>query len=67
MEDLKKIKQDGYYLSTPEYALMLGNISTEALRSRRPVGFELRASIIPVVKSIWWKSVRPGQVKEIRK
>ena len=37
MEDLKKMKQEGYYLSTPEFALML-NISTEALRSKRRRG-----------------------------
>ena len=50
MENLKKIKQDGYYISTPEFALML-NISTEALRSRRRRG-ELRANINSMVKSI---------------
>ena len=37
MEDLKDIKKDGFYISTPEYALML-NISTEALRSKRRRG-----------------------------
>jgi len=64
MEDLKKIKQDGYYLSTPEYALMLG-ISTEALRSRRRRG-ELEGEYKSCDKKYWWKSVHPKQVKEIR-
>jgi hypothetical protein len=54
MENLKKIKQDGYYISTPEFALML-NISTEALRSRRRRG-ELRANINSMVKSIGGKA-----------
>ena len=37
MADLKDIKKEGFYISTPEYALMLG-CSTEALRSRRRRG-----------------------------
>ena len=64
MDDLKKIKQEGYYLSTPEYALMLG-CSTEALRSRRR-RFELEGQYKSCGKKYWWKSVRPGQVKAIR-
>ena len=64
MEDLKKIKQDGFYISTPEYALMLG-CSTEALRSRRRRG-ELEGQYKSDGKKYWWKSVRPNQVKEIR-
>jgi len=64
MEDLKKIKQDGYYLSTPEYALMLG-ISTEALRSRRRRG-ELEGQFKSDGEKYWWKSLRPTTVKEIR-
>jgi len=64
MEDLKKIKQEGYYLSTPEFALMLG-ISTEALRSRRR-RFELEGQYKSCGKKYWWKSVRPNQVKAIR-
>ena len=64
MEDSKKIKQEGYYLSTPEFALMLG-ISTEALRSRRR-RFELEGQYKSDGKKYWWKSVRPNQVKEIR-
>jgi hypothetical protein len=64
MEDLKKIKQEGYYLSTPEFALML-NISTEALRSRRR-RFELEGQYKSCGKKYWWKSVRPNQVKAIR-
>jgi len=65
MEDLKKIKQDGYYLSTPEYALMLG-ISTEALRSRRRRG-ELEGQYKTDGEKYWWKSLRPDTVKNIRK
>ena len=53
MEDLKKIKQDGYYISTPEFALML-NISTEALRSRRRRG-ELRGQYKFDGKKYWWQ------------
>ena len=64
MEDSKKIKQEGYYLSTPEFALMLG-CSTEALRSRRRRG-ELEGQFKSDGKKYWWKSVRPSQVKEIR-
>ena len=64
MEDSKKIKQEGYYLSTPEFALMLG-ISTEALRSRRR-RFELEGQYKSCGKKYWWKSVRPNQVKAIR-
>ena len=64
MEDLKKIKQDGFYISTPEYALMLG-CSTEALRSRRRRG-ELEGQYKSDGIKYWWKSVRPDQVKEIR-
>ena len=64
MEDLKKIKQDGYYISTPEFALML-NISTEALRSRRRRG-ELRGQFKSDGKKYWWRSLRPDTVKKIR-
>ena len=64
MDDLKDIKKEGYYLSTPEFALMLG-ISTEALRSRRR-RFELEGQYKSCGKKYWWKSVRPNQVKEIR-
>jgi len=64
MEDLKKIKQEGYYLSTPEYALMLG-ISTEALRSRRR-RFELEGQYKSDGKKYWWKTLRPTMVKKIR-
>jgi len=58
MEDSKKIKQEGYYLSTPEFALMLG-CSTEALRSRRRRG-ELEGQFKSDGKKYWWKSVRPS-------
>ncbi len=64
MDDLKDIKKEGYYLSTPEFALMLG-CSTEALRSRRRRG-ELEGQFKSDGKKYWWKSVRPGQVKAIR-
>ena len=64
MEDSKKIKQEGYYLSTPEYALMLG-CSTEALRSRRRRG-ELEGQYKSDGKKYWWKSMRPITVKKIR-
>ena len=37
MDDKEKLKRDGFYISTPEYALML-NCSTKALRSRRRRG-----------------------------
>ena len=64
MEDLNNIKKEGYYLSTPEFALMLG-CSTEALRSRRRRG-ELEGLYKSDGKKYWWKSVRPNQVKDIR-
>ena len=64
MENLKKIKQDGYYISTPEFALML-NISTEALRSRRRRG-ELKGQFKSDGKKYWWRSLRPDTVKKIR-
>ena len=64
MEDLKKIKQDGYYISTPEFALML-NISTEALRSRRRRG-ELKGQFKSDGKKYWWRSLRPDTVQKIR-
>ena len=64
MEDLKKIKQDGYYISTPEFALML-NISTEALRSRRRRG-ELKGQYKFDGKKYWWQGLRPDTVKKIR-
>ena len=64
MEDLNNIKKEGYYLSTPEFALMLG-ISTEALRSRRRRG-ELEGQYKSDGKKYWWKSLRPITVKKIR-
>ena len=64
MEDLNNIKKEGYYLSTPEFALMLG-ISTEALRSRRR-RFELEGQYKSCDKKYWWKSPCPNQVKTIR-
>ena len=64
MDDEEKLKRDGFYISTPEYALMLG-CSTEALRSRRRRG-ELEGEFKTDGKKYWWKSVRPHQVKEIR-
>ena len=64
MDDEEKLKRDGFYISTPEYALMLGCI-TEALRSRRRRG-ELEGEFKTDGKKYWWKSVRPHQVKEIR-
>ena len=62
--DLKKIKQDGYYISTQEFALML-NISTEALRSRRRRG-ELKGQYKFDGKKYWWQGLRPGTVKKIK-
>ena len=53
MEDLKKIKQEGYYLSTPEFALMLG-IATEALIDKKIVfdnlytGYEAQVFRYPI-------------------
>tara|TARA_Y100000031_G_C8224847_1_gene387770 strand:- start:614 stop:1375 length:762 start_codon:yes stop_codon:yes gene_type:complete len=64
MEDVKKIKQEGFYLSTPEYALML-HISTEALRSRRRRG-ELEGEYKYDGEKYWWRSLRPITVKKIR-
>ena len=64
MEDLNNIKKEGYYLSTPEFALMLG-CSTEALRSRRRRG-ELEGQYKSDGKKYWWKSLRPITVKKIR-
>ena len=64
MTDEEQLKRDGFYLSTPEYALML-NISTEALRSRRRRG-ELEGEYKSDGKKYWWKSVRPNTVKELR-
>jgi len=64
MDDKEKLKRDGFYISTPEYALML-NCSTEALRSRRRRG-ELEGEYKSDGKKYWWQSVRPGQVKELR-
>ena len=64
MEDLKDIKKEGFYISTPEYALML-SCSTEALRSRRRRG-ELEGEYKSDGKKYWWKSVRPSQVKKIK-
>ena len=64
MADREQLKREGYYISTPEYALMLG-ISTEALRSRRRRG-ELEGEYKSDGKKYWWKSVRPITVKELR-
>ena len=64
MTDEEQLKREGYYISTPEYALMLG-ISTEALRSRRRRG-ELEGEYKSDGKKYWWKSVRPITVKELR-
>ena len=64
MADREQLKRDGYYISTPEYALMLG-ISTEALRSRRRRG-ELEGEYKSDGEKYWWKSVRPNTVKELR-
>ena len=64
MDDLKEIKKEGYYISTPEFALMLG-CSTEALRSRRRRG-ELEGQYKSDGKKYWWKSLRPTMVKKIR-
>ena len=64
MEDLKKIKQDGFYISTPEYALMLG-VSTEALRSRRRRG-ELKDQYRFDGKNYWWQGLRPDTVRKVR-
>jgi|TARA_Y100000294_G_scaffold14198_1_gene12626 hypothetical protein len=64
MEDLNNIKKEGYYLSTPEFALMLG-CSTEALRSRRRRG-ELEGQFKYDGQKYWWKSLRPITVKKIR-
>ena len=65
MEDLKKIKQDGYYISTPEFALML-NISTEALRSRRRRG-ELKGQFKSDGKKYWWRSLRPDTIDRCKR
>ena len=59
MNDEEQFKRDGFYLSTPEYALMLG-ISTEALRSRRRRG-ELEGEYKTNGKKYWWKSVGPNK------
>ena len=64
MADREQLKREGYYISTPEYALMLG-ISTEALRSRRRRG-ELEGEYKSDGEKYWWKSVRPNTVKELR-
>ena len=66
MTDEEQLKRDGFYLSTPEYALML-NISTEALRSRRrrgelegeykSDGKEEVAGSIPAVGTIFLTSI----------
>ena len=64
MEDLNNIKKEGYYLSTPEFALMLG-CSTEALRSRRRRG-ELEGQYKSDGKKYWRKSLRPITVKKIQ-
>ena len=52
MADREQLKREGYYISTPEYALMLG-ISTEALRSRRRRG-ELEGEYKSDGKKYWW-------------
>ena len=65
MEDFNKFKKEGFYISTPEFALMLG-ISTEALRSRRRRG-QFKDQYVFDGKNYIWKSLRPNQVKEIKK
>ena len=64
MTELNKIKKDGFYISTPEFALMLG-ISTEALRSRRRRG-ELKDQYEFDGRNYWWKSLRPNQVNKVK-
>ena len=64
MEKTNNFKKDGFYITTPEFALML-NISTEALRSRRRRGL-LKGQYVFDGKNYLWKTLRPNQVKEIR-
>ena len=64
MVKTNNFKKDGFYITTPEFALML-NISTEALRSRRRRGL-LKGQYVFDGKNCLWKTLRPNQVKEIR-
>ena len=64
MTELNKFKKEGFYINTPEFALMLG-ISTEALRSRRRRG-ELKGQYVFDGKNYLWKSLRPDQVKKVK-
>ena len=65
MEDFNKLKKNGFYITTPEFALMLG-ISTEALRSRRRRG-EFKDQYVFDGRNYLWSGLRPNQVKEIKK
>ena len=64
MTELNKLKKDGFYISTPEFALMLG-ISTEALRSRRRRG-QYEGQYKFDGKNYLWAGLRPNQVKKVR-
>ena len=62
MEKTNNFKKDGFYITTPEFALMLG-ISTEALRSRRRRG-EYKGQYVFNGKDYLWSGLGPNQVKE---